>query len=107
MRICRRVLVTGLWLTVAAAASAQSTRPPNPFGEPDRRTTNHLSLDAQVSRTSVAPGGSLTLRVDVTPRPAMHVYAPGEHDYQVIQLAVAPQPWLRAGPTEYPASETY
>jgi hypothetical protein len=37
----------------------------------------------------------------------MHVYAPGKHDYQVVQLALDPQPWLRIHDTRYPAPETY
>jgi hypothetical protein len=37
----------------------------------------------------------------------MHLYAPGKHDYQVVQLALDPQPWLRAHETQYPPSEIY
>lgn len=35
------------------------------------------------------------------------MYAPGTHDYRVVQLTVDPQPWLRAHDTRYPASEIY
>jgi hypothetical protein len=45
--------------------------------------------------------------VNVTPRRTMHLYAPGKHDYQVVQLTIDPQPWLRAQPTTYPGSEIY
>ena len=31
----------------------------------------------------------------------------GKHDYQVVQLTIDPQPWLRAHDTVYPASEIY
>ena len=37
----------------------------------------------------------------------MHLYAPGKHTYQVIQLSIDPQPWLRVHATRYPASEIY
>lgn len=80
---------------------------PNPFGEGVKSRTNHLTAESRLSRTSAAPGSRITLTVDVTPRPTMHVYAPGKHDYQVVQLTVEPQPWLRADPTRYPASQTY
>ena len=37
----------------------------------------------------------------------MHLYAPGKHDYQVVQLTLDPQPWLRVHETRYPPSEIY
>ena len=37
----------------------------------------------------------------------MHLYAPGKHDYQVVQLTIDPQPWLRLQATAYPSSEIY
>jgi hypothetical protein len=49
----------------------------------------------------------MAIVVNVTPRPMMHLYAPGKHGYQVVQLSIDPQPWLRAQPTVYPTSEIY
>ena len=54
-----------------------------------------------------APGERLSIVVNVTPRRTMHLYAPGKHDYQVVQLTIDPQPWLRAHDTVYPPSEIY
>jgi hypothetical protein len=71
-------------------------------------STAHLSLRATISDTEqVAPGQRLTIAVQVTPRPRMHLYAPGKHDYQVVQLTLDPQPWLRVHETQYPPSEIY
>lgn len=71
-------------------------------------STPHLSLRATISDTrEVAPGERLTIVATVTPRPRMHVYAPGKHDYQVVQLAIDPHPWLRVHDTQYPAPEIY
>jgi hypothetical protein len=71
-------------------------------------STPHLSLRATISDTSaVAPGERLTIVAQVTPRARMHLYAPGRHDYQVVQLTVDPQPWLRVHDTQYPPSEIY
>jgi DsbC/DsbD-like thiol-disulfide interchange protein len=53
------------------------------------------------------PGERVSIIAAVTPRPGIHVYAPGTHDYRVVQLTVDPQPWLRAHDTRYPASEIY
>ena len=70
-------------------------------------TTAHLSLSATITDTTAAPGERLSIAVDVTPRPGMHLYAPGKHDYQVVRLTLAPQPWLRVHGPVYPASEIY
>ena len=69
--------------------------------------TVHLTLTASISDTVAAPGERLSVTVNVTPKPGMHLYAPGKHDYQVVQLTLDPQPWLRPQSTTYPASETY
>ena len=80
---------------------------PNPFGAPARTSTNHLTVESEVNRTSVSPGDKVVVSVDVAPRRTMHVYAPGKHDYQVITLAIAEAPWLNVQPTKYPPSEIY
>lgn len=69
--------------------------------------TAHLSMTASISDTVAAPGERLAIRVNVTPKPGMHLYAPGKHDYQVVRLSLDPQPWLRPHATIYPASEIY
>jgi AhpC/TSA family/Thiol:disulfide interchange protein DsbD, N-terminal len=69
--------------------------------------TDHLNMSASISDTTVAPGERISIVVDVTPRPTMHVYAPGKHEYRVVRLNVDPQPWLRAHDTHYPQSEIY
>ena len=92
---------------VPAAAQAPGA-PRNPFGEPAARTsTSHLSMTVSASREAAAPGERVRVDVDVTPRRGMHVYAPGKHDYQVVQFTIDAQPWLEAAPTGYPPSERY
>jgi hypothetical protein len=70
-------------------------------------TTAHLKMTASISDAVAAPGERLAVVVNVTPKPGMHVYAPGKHDYQVVKLTLDPQPWLRPQSTIYPASEIY
>jgi hypothetical protein len=96
-------------LVAAATASAQTpgTAPPNPFGDPTRATTPHLTVESSVSHITAGPGTRLNVTVQVTPRREMHVYAPGKHDYQVVALTIDPQPWARLEPTKYPPSEKY
>ena len=67
----------------------------------------HLTVNTSISSTDVEPGKKLSLTFDVTPKRAMHVYAPGKHDYQVIAVKLDPQPWMKVAPTNYPPSEIY
>jgi len=64
-------------------------------------------VQAAASAASLAPGGRLSLSIDVTPRRGMHVYAPGKHDYQVVTFTLDARPWLAAAPLKYPPSEIY
>ena len=67
----------------------------------------HLEATAFPSDSEVAVGNRFSLAVDVTPKPGLHVYAPGAAGYRVIALTVAEQPAVRVLPIQYPPSETY
>jgi len=69
--------------------------------------TAHLTVTPAISDSTAAPGHRLAVTLEVAPLPGMHLYAPGKHDYQVVQLALDPQPWLGVHDTVYPASEIY
>jgi len=75
--------------------------------EPLRKDTMHLTVLTSISGTTVKAGDKVSLTFDITPKRAMHVYAPGKHDYQVIAVKIDPQPWLKVAPTSYPPSEIY
>jgi len=70
-------------------------------------STDHLEIKTYPTDASVALGNRFALVLDVTPRPRMHVYAPGATGYRVIGLTIAPQPFVRVLPARYPASEIY
>jgi DsbC/DsbD-like thiol-disulfide interchange protein len=70
-------------------------------------STAQLSLSAAISDVVAAPGHRLSIAIDVTPAPGIHVYAPGKHGYQVVRLTLTPQPWLRVHAPVYPRSEIY
>lgn len=71
-------------------------------------TTAHLAVSASITDTSASPGQRLSILVEVTPRRGFHVYAPGQHDYQVVRLVLGSQPsWWRIHETVYPPSEIY
>jgi AhpC/TSA family/Thiol:disulfide interchange protein DsbD, N-terminal len=69
--------------------------------------TSHLELRTWTTDDLLAPGWHSTLVMDVTPKPGMHVYAPGAKGYRVISLTLEPNPHVRLDPVEYPPSETY
>ncbi len=89
------------------ASTILATLGATPAGAAVTTSTSHLALTATISDAEAAPGHRLTIVAQVTPRPAMHLYAPGKHDYQVVRLTIDPQPWLKAHDTVYPASEIY
>jgi hypothetical protein len=78
-----------------------------PYGPASTAETAHLTMTTAVSDERVAPGSRVSLVFDITPRPGMHVYAPGRHTYQVARITLDPQPWFRSHATAYPASEIY
>ncbi len=89
------------------ASTILATLGATPDGAPVAATTDHLSMTATISDSVAAPGHRLTIVANVTPRPAMHLYAPGKHDYQVVKLTLDSRPWLKTHDTVYPPSEIY
>ena len=72
-----------------------------------RLTTDHVEITTYLSDQVIAPGSLFSIVADITPRPGMHVYAPGRHDYKVVALRLNTQPFLEVRPVQYPASEIY
>jgi peroxiredoxin len=70
-------------------------------------STPHLDATAFPSDAEVSVGNRFTVAVEITPKPGMHVYAPGAAGYRVISLAIAEQPAIRVLPIQYPPSEIY
>jgi DsbC/DsbD-like thiol-disulfide interchange protein len=95
---------------VCALAAGPGAQTKDPFaGAPAASAsgqTRHLQFRASIEGAA-APGRAVTVSVEVTPNKGMHVYAPGKHDYQVVQLSIDAQPWLSSQPTVYPPSEIY
>ena len=100
MRLARLPLIALICAASGLSAAAQAPAPV-------RNDTMHLTVNTAISTAEVAPGQKLSLSFDITPKRAMHVYAPGKHDYQVIAVKLDPQPWLKVAPTTYPPSEIY
>ena len=70
-------------------------------------STEHLDVKTYPSDAAIAMGNRFSIAFDVTPKPRMHVYAPGATGYRVVGVAVTPQPFVRVLPLTYPQSEIY
>jgi DsbC/DsbD-like thiol-disulfide interchange protein len=71
--------------------------------------TPHLSVSASLlsGPGSLAPGARASLVVDVTPKPNIHVYAPGEKDAIPVSLTLTPDAGVKADAPEFPKPEKF
>ena len=102
----------GIAFACGALLAAQSPAPGPEVGRSGQAGMTELDTDliaagAFASAATVAPGDRFALVVDVTPKPGMHVYAPGEHAYRVVRLRVDAPDYLRVHPLSYPPAEQY
>src|SRR5437879_5712901 len=65
----------------------------------------HASIVASPPEVNGKAGTKVALFVDVTPKPGIHVYAPGTNDYIPITVKLTAQPAIKAGKITYPKSE--
>jgi hypothetical protein len=65
-----------------------------------------LTFTTAAATPSVKAGQTVKLFVDVTPKPKMHVYAPGAKDYLPIALELN-SPGAKAGKLTYPKSQDW
>lgn len=74
---------------------------PTPIAAP------HLAVQAGATDAIAAPGDRLTLLVDATPGPKIHVYSPEQKNYIPVSLKIDPSPDWRAHAPRFPPSGTY
>lgn len=104
------VVLCGLLLPAAAAAQPAPVDFSASGLAGDRKgtiETKHLTVRPSASVTSAAPGSRVDLHLDVTPRPSMHVYAPGQQDVIPVRLTLRDIEGLRAAATRFPEAETF
>jgi DsbC/DsbD-like thiol-disulfide interchange protein len=65
----------------------------------------HAAILPSPTEVNGAAGAKLALFVDVTPKPGIHVYAPGSKDYIPITVKLNAQPEVKVGKVAYPKSE--
>jgi peroxiredoxin len=72
-----------------------------------RISTQHLDLQTYTGDARVALGTRFAVVAEITPKPGMHVYAPGATNYRVVGLTIDPQPHVRVTASPFPPSEIY
>ena len=97
-RICmQRAWCICVGLVLALGAATQAAPPTE---------TKHLTVTASAPLIPAAPGTRVSLALDVTPKPTMHVYAPRQKDYVPISLAIEANPAITASVVQFPKPET-
>jgi hypothetical protein len=82
---------------MSASALAAQTLAPAPSA------VQHVAATPGADAGHAPAGATINLWVDVTPKPSIHVYAPGAKDYQIVTLVMTPQRGLTFGKASYPA----
>jgi DsbC/DsbD-like thiol-disulfide interchange protein len=65
----------------------------------------HLDIAASSSEATASPGSKVSLFLDITPKPGIHVYAPGAKDYVPIAVVMDPRSGVTFADLHYPKSE--
>ena len=102
----QRSLVTAVAAVVVSVGSfggalvlrAQSTAPGG---------TQYIEVKTSAEKPALTPGARTTLFVDVTPKPSMHVYAPGEKDAIPVTVTLTPTGALKADAPTFPKPEQF
>ena len=78
-----------------------------PQGPANKGTTEtaHLVITTSVAPASAARDGSITLYLDVAPKPRMHVYSPGQDGYIAVALTLDADASVTVAKAQYPAGE--
>jgi cytochrome c biogenesis DsbD-like protein len=83
-------------IALIAALIAQLTPAP---------ASRHATVTPVAGDVGGKPGGKLALYVDITPKPGIHVYAPGAKDYIAVSLKLNPRQDFKTGRATFPKSE--
>jgi hypothetical protein len=81
--------------TLSSVAGAQDLAPKAP-------ATQYITVESSMSAVSAAPGATLLLWADVTPKRNIHVYAPGAKDVVPLSLVTTPNARVTFGPVQIP-----
>lgn len=81
---------------------------PGPAGQmANEIATPHLTVRTWPSDEVVAPGERFSVVLDIVPKPAIHIYAPGQEGYIPISVTVDEDPALMPHAMVYPEPDIY
>jgi DsbC/DsbD-like thiol-disulfide interchange protein len=103
-------LVYLLPFVLCASVTAQQSAPSFRLdGRPAAavQETYHLTIKTSTIARSAKPGSRISLFLDITPKPKMHVYAPGQKNYIPVSIAVGEDARIKPHPAVFPAAEKY
>lgn len=78
-----------------------------PAGASTPIDTPHLTVRLSTSAPTVAPGGRISLFIDVEPKPKMHVYSPQQKDYIPVSIVLGNGTRFKAHPPKFPKAEKF
>ena len=90
------------------AASLLAVLPTLAFAQtlaPKPSAVQYITVVATPSVASAAPGSAVTLWVDVTPKPGVHVYASDSQGTKPVALVLTPRAGVTAGKPKLPPAE--
>ncbi len=90
------------FVLLSTAVLAQNTPSLQFRGE---QGSKHATITAAPADAGGTAGSKVLLFVDVTPKPGIHVYAPGSNDYIPISVKLDPAAAIRPGKLTYPKAE--
>jgi DsbC/DsbD-like thiol-disulfide interchange protein len=97
-----RPLVCALALLIAGSATGLA----NGAARAISKSTRHLTFTASLAPDIVTSGTKMSVAVDVRPKKAIHVYAPGTQ-YRAVAIAIEPNPALAVDEVVYPRPVSY
>jgi DsbC/DsbD-like thiol-disulfide interchange protein len=92
------VLSAALLLAPLALVAMGSGAAPDPV----EHSTDHLIVAAYPLESTVVPGKSVTIRLEIHPKPGHRIYAPGQPGYVGVGFGVAPDGVVTSAKTELP-----
>ena len=102
-----------LVVLVALGGGMQQSRVPAPPLDRDVRVagntveTPHVTVTTSVKGGADSPGSRVSLVIEVTPKPKMHVYSPLQKDYIPVSITLKSDPSYRAQQPVFPKPEKY
>jgi DsbC/DsbD-like thiol-disulfide interchange protein len=109
-KLRERMTLTSIGLLLAVALrAAQGDSPASviPTGQSTVVETPHLQVRTTGGEAGAAPGGRVSLFVEVVPKPRMHVYAPEQKAYLPVSLRMEPSPYVKVRPAVFPKGESF